>query len=126
MDQYWIGFDQVGNVLDGNATLRQLEDLFSSYVLNVRFHKADVNILDVWSENPRTFGSILINDRRQRVDEGKEMHCQPPLMIATVEGREIVRLEWYEGESELALKYDLRNPRYEFAGSSYQNDSDVY
>ena len=122
MEQYWIGFDQNGNVLDGNATLRQLEDLFSSYMLNVRFHKADVSILDVWSENSRTFGNILISDRRQRVDEGVEMHCEPPLMIATVDGTEIVRLEWYEGESKLGLKHDLKNPRYEFNGISYNGD----
>ena len=122
MEQYWIGYDPEGNILDGSATLRQLEDLFSSYMLNVRFHKADVSILDVWSENPRTFGNILISDRRQRVDAGAQMNCLPPLMIATVDGTEIVRLEWYEGESKLELKHDLKNPRYEFNGISYTVD----
>ncbi|WP_066638223.1 hypothetical protein [Desulfolucanica intricata] len=122
MKKIWIGFDQEGNIVDGNTTLRQLEDLFSSYMLNVRYYHADVNILDIWSENRRTMGNILINDRRKRIDEGAAVPGCPPLMVATVDGVEIVRLEWYEGEEKLELKYDLKHPRYDFNGPSYTSD----
>jgi hypothetical protein len=60
-------------------------------------------------KGPHRIFSIILRDRKRRVEENTLMVTRPPIAVITVRGIQAVRLEFYEGHNKLALALDLRS-----------------
>jgi len=57
---------------------------------------------------PRSLFQAILQDRKERVDQGVLMADRPCFAVVTAYGHRAIRLEYYEGHDELSLVYDIR------------------
>ena len=60
-------------------------------------------------DEPRTLFQTILRDREMRVDQRIPMEDRPPTCVVTAMDGKAVRLEFYEGNMMLKLKYDIRS-----------------
>lgn len=115
MDKIYIGMKDY-EVMNSIETKKQIEYLIEKYKLDLAVVDNEEAAYFEWKhlydsswKEELTILNSIIKDRENRVDENIPMYSRPQFAICTVDNDKIVRFEFYQGDDQLILEYDLRS-----------------